>query len=363
MVDIPSKPKKKKLKWKRAPYCSYNMTETIKKVLDKNNIKETSGDDWTIYIPCSYNYTNKEIKDAQKNIKNKDQRIFIINNADDITNKCSIWNHLVNKYGRHTSSQLMPKTYCLNSKDDMHLFNIEYDPKKYYILKKNIQRQEGLKITNDKKVILNAKNDAFVVVQELLQNPYIIGGRKTNMRFYLLLVCRYGEISAYVHNEGFMYYTKVLFKKGDPSDDNNITTGYIDRKVYEKNPLTLGDLRKYLDDPNRKMYPDELLLVQQKQKISIVVMNRIYELLTKLVNAMNLIVCSKDKISENLTFQLFGIDIALNDQLIPQIIEANKGPDLGAKDGRDGDVKRGVVTDIFRIINTIDGPNNFVKLF
>jgi len=69
----------------------------------------------------------------------------------------------------------------------------------------------------------------------------------------------------------------------------------------------------------------------------------------------------------NTTFQLFGVDVAVNDKLNPIIMEVNKGPDLGAKDSRDGDVKRSVVKGIFNIIGAIKMNNcsdtGFLKLF
>jgi hypothetical protein len=65
----------------------------------------------------------------------------------------------------------------------------------------------------------------------------------------------------------------------------------------------------------------------------------------------------------NLTFQLFGVDIAVNDKLQPMIIEMNKGPDLGTKDERDGNVKKGVLRDMMKIVGAIPNENNgFIKI-
>ena len=50
-------------------------------------------------------------------------------------------------------------------------------------------------------------------------------------------------------------------------------------------------------------------------------------------------------------------------KLEPQIMEINKGPDLGAKDIRDKQVKSKVVTDMFNLVGLIDGKNNqFTKI-
>jgi len=189
------------IKWKRDDNCSNDMTKVLKNTLDDNDLKRTNDDNWIVQFPCNYNYIDNEIQNILP--KHKNQRIFIINNADQLSSKNNIWKNLVLTYGREGASKLMPKTYILHNSIDMHFLEQEYSPKKIYILKKNIQRQQGLKITRNISDIYNALNDGFVIAQELLQNPYIINDRKTNMRIYLLFVCQNNEISAYAHKEGF----------------------------------------------------------------------------------------------------------------------------------------------------------------
>ena len=44
-----------------------------------------------------------------------------------------------------------------------------------------------------------------------------------------------------------MYYSKELYDHNSLSTDVHITTGYIDREIYKKNPLTLFDFKNYMD--------------------------------------------------------------------------------------------------------------------
>jgi len=343
-------------KWTRNKKCKYLMNKTLRNILKKYNIKETKNDDWTIYFPCTYNKINDEIKAATPT--KKDQRLFIVKNADELTSKNAIWKNLVKKYGRIYAKLMMPATYILSNRNDIKLFNKEYRDNKFYILKKNIQRQKGLKITNNKKDILYGINQGYVIVQELLQDPYLIDKRKINMRFYLLLVCKNSEIISYVHREGFMYYTKVPFKKGSLERDPNITTGYIDRKVYEINPLTHGDLRKYLDRVDRDLLDVEMKLIKEKKILSEYVFNNIYRLLKDTVNCVKNNVCHNSHLKDYLTFQLFGVDIAINNKLKPQLMEINKGPDMSAKDKRDSDIKHKVMSDVFRVLKILPDTNH-----
>ncbi len=348
------------IKWARNKKCKYEMSKTLKDILKKTSMSETQKDDWTVYFPCTYNDITQEIKQVSPD--KKDQRIFIVNNADEISGKNNIWKNLVSRFGRDGAKQFMPLTYRLDDEDDMKKFKKEYLPTNIYILKKNIQRQEGLLITRDKSKILDAYNQGYVIVQELLQDPYIINTRKINMRFYLLLVCKDNSVDAYVYDNGFMYYTKEPFVFNSDKPGPNITTGYIDRSVYDKNPLTHEDFKKYLDK-ERDYSDEEIKILASNQKISDVVFSRIYDLLKNIVEGVKHTVCVESHLKKFITFQLFGADVALNDKLIPQLMEVNKGPDTGCKDDRDCHVKKNMVNDILKVIKVVPGKNNFIKIF
>jgi hypothetical protein len=344
--------------------CNYKMVNTIQQVLDDFNIKRVDNQISDIIFPCAYDEIDKEINEFKPE-DNPNTKFFIIKDADQLIGKDLLWFNLVNYYGISKASTIMPMSYILIHNDDMNRFKNDYNKNNLYILKKNIQRQEGLKITNDLNEIFKGKDENYVIVQNLLQDPYIItdnlnnkvNNRKINMRFYILIVCNNSNMDVYVHNNGFMYYTSESFVKGSMDTSSNITTGYIDRQVYDVNPLTHQDFRKYLDDPNRQLNPYETNIRNQKLIISNIVFQRIYELFKDVFIAIYNKINKNSKITNKLSFQLFGADIAINEQLIPSLMEINKGPDLGSKDKRDGDVKYKVVSDIFRIIHIIDDNN------
>ena len=60
------------------------------------------------------------------------------------------------------------------------------------------------------------------------------------------------NLNAFIFNNGFLYYTKNKFIKNTTNTNNHVTTGYIDRTVYDKNPLTISDFKVYLDNKKRK---------------------------------------------------------------------------------------------------------------
>lgn len=356
MINISYEPNQN---WTRTS-CDYSMNKTFSDVLKNNNLDENKNG--KIIIPCGYDEIDKEIN---KMPVLNDAKYYIIHDADMLASKEWLWLHNVKHHGLQKSQSLMPNSYVLYLVEDLNRFNKEYNSNKIYIMKKNIQRQEGLLITKDKQKIMTGINDGYVLVQELLQDPYLINGRKTNMRFYVLVLCKNGNIDVYVYNDGFMYYSKDLFTKGSINFGPNITTGYIDRKVYDVNPLTHQDLKIYLDT-NRNLSQIEENIRNQGLKISQIYFSRIYQLLYEIFVSFVGKICTGEKLMNNLTFQLFGVDIAVNDQLQPSIMEINKGPDLGVKDERDGKVKHNVLTDMMRLIGALDNTgkhtNGFIKI-
>jgi hypothetical protein len=349
MINIP---KLNSPKWNRNK-CSYVMNPTLNKVLIQNNIQNSNHSN--LHFPCSYNLINKEINELNPDSSKLD-RFFIINNADNITAKDLLWKFLVSHHGIKKASIIMPMTYLLYNKNDLSRFNTEFCSKKLYIMKKNIQRQEGLLITRDKQEIINGTKNGYVIAQELLQDPYTINGHKINMRVYILIICNNNNLNVFVHKNGFMYYTKTVFKINSIGKDENITTGYVDRTMYDKYPLSHEDFRKYLDS-NRTFSKAEELVHLQNIKLSEVVFNRIYSLIKDVFLALIGNICSQNKLTNQISFQLFGADIAINDNLHPSLMEINKGPDMNSKDSKDGDIKYKVMEDTMKLIGAINNNN------
>jgi hypothetical protein len=367
MVNIPYD---KNMTWYSK--CKNDLGETVLDILNQNNIKYNEKN-WTLYFPCGYTYNDKEFKELPKM---SNAKYCLIDNIDELAAKDYLWKNLVSHVGLEKAKEVAPNTFVLTDKSDMERFNKEYDPKKIYIMKKNIQRQEGLLLTKSKDEILKGSSQGYVIVQELLQDPYTIDGRKTNMRFYVLIICDKNNYDVYVYDDGFMYYTKEKFVKNSLRTEPNITTGYIERSVYKVNPLTHNDLRKYLDNPKRTLSHYEIKIKEQLDKVknnrniktnvnmlSDVFFFQIFQTL------MVVFASFSDKIGKlsydnNIYFQIFGVDIASDENYHAKIMEINKGPDLGAKDERDSELKHNMFRDVIKKLGGINDTNNkFIPIF
>lgn len=355
------------LKWTSRKLCFFS--GTLSDILKENEIYYNHIEsDWDVYIPCHYESINEEYNSIRHTENGK---YFLIDDSDLMVAKEELWKTVVKKYGKKQAIKMMPKSYLLDSQENINKFKDDFDSNKIYIMKRNIQRQEGLNIINSLpdilKIVENDKNSEYkyIIIQELLQNPYLISDRKINLRIYVLVVCKGDSMEVYMYNDGFMYYTAEKFIHNSLESGPNITTGYIDRKVYEENPLTHQDFKKYLDDLKRPLTRKEKDILYNNGSLANYTFNNIQTLIKNVFAAYKNSIGKNKKLYNNVKFQLFGVDVAISDTLDAQIMEINKGPDLGAKDKRDSDLKHNLVRNIFYIVNlNLDKnfKNNFIKL-
>lgn len=333
-------------------FTNYNSTcgnDLLEKVLVERNMTQDSSN-YDIYIPCTYNGSEREILKFQKK---DNKKLFLLEGCDFLASKLALWDLLREEY-KDDAKKYMPPTFLLENEKDMQEFPNHFNNNKrkrsdqMYILKNYAQRQEGLKLTRDLNEIMDGVKNGWYLVQDYIYDPYLIVGHKINLRYYLLIVCRNNKIESYIHNNGFVYYTPEKYNEYDISFKTNITTGYIDRKIYETNPLTLEDFRNHIE----RMKPGSKNLWNKNAK----------ELMSKCMKAINKKVCKNSNLSHHVRFQLFGCDLAPDSKLNATLIEINKGPDLDAKDERDKQVKIKVQEDIFKIIEEDKTTTDFIRL-
>ncbi len=330
--------------------CKSNIPKAIKLVIDKRNMKNDDSN-WDYFLPCSYTNCEQDI------IKFKDEKtgkkIFMIDGCDTFASKVKLWEFIKIKY-MDKASEIMPQTFILKNEEDMNEFKEFYYYKKQenskckFILKNFKQRQEGLKLVDNLKDIRNGIKDDFKIVQDYLEDPFLISGRKINIRVYVLVVCHKGTVGAWIYNDGFIYYTPKEFEKFSMDKDKTITTGYIDRKVYDENPLSTNDLRKMIGK-------------EKSDKLD----NSIKTNINKVIESLSGFICLHKDLSKHVRFQIFGADMAPDEELNVKLMEFNKGPDIGFKDDKDGKIKKNMIKDAFDIIEPSGSrrKNNFYRVY
>ena len=329
------------------PKCS----NVMKNRLDKPNYK--------IHKMCFDCVINIESELKQIIIKDSmsNKYIFGLNGCDTIVSKNKIWESLVKCFGRKDASKLMPESYILDDPDEMDYFAKTFNPQEnaIYILKKNVQRKEGLKLTRDYNEIIKGAKDNYRVVQKYITDLYLINQRKINLRIYLLIVIKDNTVNFYLCRKGKCIYTNKKYNDNDLDFESNITSYHLDMDVYNKNPRNFDELREYIDNESGKNKGDYLF-------------NKIELLMKKISLCLSKNLYQSKNIKGTVSFQLFGTDVIFDSKLNPFLLEMNKGPDMTPRDRTDEEMKNLVQTDMFRTVGILGGggsgeENSFYKIY
>tara|TARA_B100001996_G_scaffold379144_1_gene364404 strand:+ start:90 stop:1172 length:1083 start_codon:yes stop_codon:yes gene_type:complete len=339
--------KKKSKKFKFYKCGKYVLGKIIKTVLQNYNIERTENidDKWSIFIPCTYNNVEDELNKVRKK---KNKLLFGIKGCDLIVSKNNLWKLLEDKYTRPIAKTLMPETWILSNKTHMELFNNEFSKKNMYIMKKNIQRKEGLKLTNKLSEIVDNTDKKFKVVQKYMKDTYTINKRKINLRIYLLIHCKDNKLTSYYYKNGKCIYTNKDYNNSFDLEEN-ITSLNLDVDIYKKNPFDLFELAEYMGI----------------HKYTILLQN-IQNNLQKLHSTYNVMLKKLNKnANKNTYFQLFGLDYIFDNDLNVYLLELNKGPDMSSKTDKDYILKYRIYEDLFNLLGILEttiSKNMFIKI-
>ena len=287
----------------------------------------------TDYIPISHDLLN------MKNI----QYIYSIKSIDLLASKSILYEFLQKTLPFDELNNTVPITYLMQNEKELDKFKNDFKSNRLYILKKNVQRQKGCTITNNLKYILQ-NTEEYVVCQELLLNPYLIKGYKINIRIYLLIVIKKTP-EFFIYNDGFIYYAPKVFDPSSNEDGVHITTGYIDREIYNDKPMTFIEFKNTLTSRDKN------------------VLNSNIKRIFKNVKQSYKYVFEKYDSSKKTNFVICGSDIAVDKNLNCKLMEINKGPDLSYKDKRDKLVKYNLVNDAYKLIGLSKGMSeNYIHI-
>ena len=335
LINDSSKPEIKLLSWNKC-YNDNAGTKLFRQVLSDNGYSETRYHDWGIYLSCDNKLTNESIK----NIKVKDPRqiISFLHNNHLISSKQMLWTTLVNYYGREHTSTIVPPSYLMLN--DENEFKKSYKPNKTYILKSEKQRQEGLRITNNFKEIINCRKSPnnYVIVQEYLKNSFTYNNYRVNFRIYMIIVSDPNNKNAYMFDDGIISYPKEKINS-NVNHKNGIASFYSSKELYDDNyPITL----------KRLQYETSKYGVQWT-RIMKLFMVKLQELLKASLSKMG---NYKYRYPVK-SFQLFGVDFFLDKTTFDaKILEVNMGPGMTPYREEDKIMRLKLHNNILKLITT-----------
>ncbi|KAG0560721.1 hypothetical protein KC19_9G007800 [Ceratodon purpureus] len=178
------------------------------------------------------------------------------------------------------------------------------------------------------------------IVQRYIDNPYLIGGKKFDLRIYVV-VLSYNPLKAYVYRSGFARFTIAHFtiKKEDIVNNLVHLTNFSIQKhapTFKSKTGTKWSLHSL------KMH---MISKHGEQDVNGLFHNIHMLILRSLLAVQNVIIQDKH------CFELYGYDILVDDSLKPWLLEVNASPSLAADTPVDHELKYGMLDDVLTLVD------------
>ena len=264
----------------------------------------------------------------------------------------------------------LPTTYVL-PKDRLQLIREWSEGSKFIIKPCASARGIGIKVLNKfsslPSVFKNEKTASTtkrkLLVQKYLGNPLLINGHKFDLRLYVL-VTAFDPLSIYLYDNGLVRFATHPYSKSNFKNRYAHLTNYSINKnssVFEKNdnPFECEGHKWTL-----KALFQKLKLEHGETKIDLL-WRKITDIIVKTfmsieahVNTLVLRSCSGQGSSSSgarsgnsgICFEVFGVDVMIDNEFKPWLIEVNISPSLNQNSILDKHVKEGMLCDSLNLV-------------
>ena len=176
------------------------------------------------------------------------------------------------------------------------------------------------------------------VVQRYIDTPYLIGGRKFDIRVYVL-VTSYSPLKVWLYRSGFARFSNTRYTLDSITDTFvHLTNVAIQKTAPDYDPekgckWSLQELRMYLTAKHG--HESVQTLFHQFDDIFIKSLQSVQKII----------------INDKHCIELYGFDLMVDSNMKPWIIEVNASPSLTASSAIDYDLKFGLLEDVLHVID------------
>ncbi|KAJ7556751.1 hypothetical protein O6H91_05G096800 [Diphasiastrum complanatum] len=178
------------------------------------------------------------------------------------------------------------------------------------------------------------------IVQKYIHNPYLVGGKKFDLRIYVLVLA-YTPLKAYLYRSGFARFTNSRFSMKKEDILNNYV--HLTNFAIQKTAPTY-------DSKNGTKWPLHSLKLHMISKHGEKAIDALFHeiqltIIRSLLAVQNVIIQDKH------CFELYGYDILIDEDLKPWLLEVNASPSLAADTPSDYELKFGMLEDLLFTID------------
>lgn len=179
------------------------------------------------------------------------------------------------------------------------------------------------------------------VAQRYISAPYCVGGRKFDVRLYVL-VLSFRPMRAYLYREGFARFTAAKYTNDRESLNDRMVhlTNHSIQKQDEAYDASVCDLRwsarslrQYIAAKHGTNASDELI-----RDITKLIVNSLRSVAPIMINDRH-------------CFELYGYDVMLDEDLRPWLIEVNASPSMSVDSVNDRELKTALFNDVLNVVD------------
>ncbi|KAG7400772.1 hypothetical protein PHYBOEH_004578 [Phytophthora boehmeriae] len=201
------------------------------------------------------------------------------------------------------------------------------------------------------------------VVQRYISNPYLVGGKKFDLRLYAL-VPSFLPLEVYLFRGGFARFTNSRYSNNSSDIANSFihltnvavqkTSENYNKKVFNSLPLSDGcitfTMYCSLDVKHGGKWDLRNLKLYMMSKHGPERTNKLFHEI-QLVIIKSLLSVEKIIMNDKHCFELYGYDVLIDENLKPWLLEVNASPSLSANTSSDYQLKCGMLNDMLDIID------------
>ncbi|MCQ2820950.1 MAG: tubulin--tyrosine ligase family protein [archaeon] len=255
----------------------------------------------------------------------------------------------------------MPKTFQLPlSSEDFEKYFAEYSPSpnNLWIIKPSTKsRGRGISLLERWQDIPDEG-----LLSQYVYNPLLVEGRKFDLRIYVC-VTGFSPLKIYLFNNGLARFAGEQYH----IDLNNLGNNFIHLTNYAINKQSKNWEFNDSIDQEKGLKWTIYTVMKHLRGLGIDVKSiwsKIEDILIKLFISYikeALVEFKKFKVTSNNLFELFGIDILIDQNLRPWLMEVNMNPSLNSDSGLDLKLKSHLLTDIYNIIGLVPYSHDDLK--
>ncbi|XP_021110566.1 probable tubulin polyglutamylase TTLL9 isoform X10 [Heterocephalus glaber] len=199
----------------------------------------------------------------------------------------------------------------------------------------NPSGSQDTRSSDDQKDELPVEN---YVAQRYIENPYLIGGRKFDLRVYVL-VMSYLPLRAWLYRDGFARFSNTRFTLSSIDDQYvHLTNVAVQKMSPDYHPKKgckwmLQHFRQYLASKHGPQVVEALF-------------SDMDNIFIKSLQSVQKVI-----ISDKHCFELYGYDILIDQDLKPWLLEVNASPSLTASSQEDYELKTCLLEDTLHVVD------------